>query len=45
MMAAKLSAPRMSQTVGSMLTMPPREKRSSIVALPLVDTKPFAIEP
>ena len=43
MIAAKLSAPRISQTVVSMLDMPPLEKRSSIVALPLADTNPLAI--
>ena len=43
MMAAKLSAPRMSQTVVSMLAMPPRENRSSMVSLPLVETNPVAI--
>ena len=42
MMAAKLSAPRMSQTVVSMLDMPPLENRSSIVAFPLADSKPLA---
>ena len=43
MMAAKLSAPRISQTVVSMLAMPPRENRSSMVSLPLVETNPVAI--
>ena len=44
MIAAKQIAPRISQTVVSMLDMPPREKRSSMVALPLADTKPVAID-
>jgi hypothetical protein len=44
MMAAKLSAPRISHTVVSMLDMPPRENRSSMVALPLLDTNPLAID-
>ena len=43
MIAAKLSAPRINQTVVSMLAIPPREKRSSIVLLPLVETKPLAM--
>ena len=43
MIAAKLSAPRMSQTVVSMLAMPPRENSVSTASLPLVDTKPVAI--
>ena len=43
MIAAKLSAPRISQTVVSMLDMPPLENRSSIVALPLADTNPLAM--
>ena len=44
MIAAKHIAPRISQTVVSMLAMPPREKRASIVSLPLDDTKPVAID-
>ena len=44
MIAAKHIAPRMSHTVVSMLAMPPRENRSSIVALPLTETKPVASE-
>ena len=41
MMAAKLSAARISQTVGSMLAMPPPLKRPSMVAFPLVDSNPL----
>ena len=43
MIAAKLSAPRISQTVVSMLDMPPLENRPSIVALPLADSNPLAM--
>ena len=43
MTAAKLSAPRMSQTVVSMLDMPPRENKLSMASFPLVETKPVAI--
>ena len=43
MIAAKLKAARISQTVVSMLDMPPRENRESMVSLPEVDTKPLAM--
>ena len=42
-MAAKLNAPSTSQIVYSIDDMPPREKRSSIAGMPVLDTKPLAI--
>src|SRR5829696_928204 len=41
--AAYESAPRISQIVVSIESMPPREKSWSICGTPLVETKPFAI--
>ena len=43
MIAAKLNAPRISQTVVSIDAIPPREKSASIVSFPVVDTNPLAI--
>ena len=45
MTAAKDSAPSTSQTVVSMLAIPPRENSSSIASLPVLLTKPVAIAP
>ena len=40
MTAAKLKAPKISQTVVSMLTIPPRENSALMVSLLLLSTKP-----
>ncbi len=44
MTAPNDSAPRTSQTVVSMLAIPPRENRSSIAALPVLLTNPVAMD-
>src|SRR6516225_7653496 len=44
MIAAKPMAPRISQTVVSMLVMPPRENRALMVSLELLATCPVAMD-